>query len=374
MRKTSRLMTQEKSSEENEMENEAKVNDILSVFGLTGKQTALLFSLQKSCALKCADSSKSQEDRERKRMWTDKWSASIKGILAKENQPLIEEIDLIQEFQKELRKSNSKIWFHLIILEAVTFKAYTPLGNTEEDKIYSRLHYDRQIEYIKNIILLTGYGKPEMAEKYLELYEKAEDRAAGKTQKIIINVISVVMVGALCAATASLLAGPIAVFLVGGQFAGLHGAALVSACLAFLGGGAIAAGGAGMAGGAMVLCGGGALLGVAAGGAAVATKETLFSASPELALTLAAKLDVVLREIILNEQKDIKIAQKVLESYKENILALNMRIASLELENEKNEAQIKNLKKAVEYMEKIFRDMNRFTSSFEVGLNEGEVK
>lgn len=356
------------------MENEARIDDILSIFGLTAKQTALLFSLQKSCALKCADSSKSQENRERKRRWTEKWSESIEEILAVENQSLIEEADLIQEFQKELSKSESKIWFQLIILEAVTFKAYTPLGNTEDDKIYSRLHYHRQIEYIKNIILLTGYGKPELAEKYLELYEKAEDKAAGKTQKMIINVISVVMVGALCAATASLLAGPIAVFLVGGQFAGLHGAALVSACLAFLGGGAIAAGGAGMAGGAMVICGGGALLGAAAGSAAVVAKENLFSASPALALTLAAKLDVVLREIILNEQKDIKLAQKVLENYKENILALNTRIASLELENEKNEAQIKNLKKAVEYMEKIFKDMNRFTSSFEVGLHAKEIK
>lgn len=356
------------------MENESKINDILSVFGLTAKQTALLFSLQKSCALKCADSSKSQENMERKRMWTKKWSESIEEILAVENQSLIEEADLIQEFQKELRESGSKIWFQLIILEAVTFKAYTPLGNEEEDKIYSRLHYHSQMEYIKSFILLTGYGNPEMAEKYWKMYERAEDKAAGKTQKIIINAISVVMVGALCAATASLLAGPIAVFLVGGQFAGLHGAALVSACLAFLGGGAIAAGGAGMAGGAMVICGGGALLGAAVGGAAVAGKEALFGTSPALVLTLAAKLDVVLREIILNEQKDIRLAQKVLENYKENILALNTRIASLELENKKNEGQIKNLKKAVEYMEKIFKDMNRFTSSFEVGLNEEKVK
>lgn len=352
------------------MENEFENMDILSAFGLTEKQTALLFSLQKSCALKCAESSKSQEDKERKRAWIQQWSNSLSEVLHTKNASLIKEADLIPEFQKELKESVTKTWFHLIILETVTFKAYTPLGDKTEDKAYSRLHYHSQVEYIKNFIMLVGYGKPEIAENYLNMYEKAKDKAVGKTQKIILNVTSVLLIGALVAATAGAFAGPAAVFLVGGQFAGLHGAALVSACLAFLGGGAIAAGGTGMAGGVMVICGGGALLGMAAGGAAVAGKETLFGSSPELALTLAAKLDVVLREIILNEQKDTLLAQEVLKNYKQNIINLNTQIKSLELENEQNKNNIKNLKKSVEYMEKIFGDMNRFASSFEVGMSE----
>ena len=65
-------------------------------------------------------------------------------------------------------------------------------------------------------------------------------------------------------ATAGALAGPIAVALVGSNFAGLSGAALTSACLAYLGGGAIAAGGAGMLGGTAVIVGGGAALGIGA--------------------------------------------------------------------------------------------------------------
>ena len=54
----------------------------------------------------------------------------------------------------------------------------------------------------------------------------------------------------------------IAVALVGSNFAGLHGAALTSACLAYLGGGAIAVGGLGMAGGTAAIVGGGAVLGL----------------------------------------------------------------------------------------------------------------
>lgn len=114
----------------------------------------------------------------------------------------------MQEFKQELSESAVKTWYHLIILETVTFKAYTPLGDKEEDKSYRKLHYHSQIEYIKNFIMLVGYGKPEIAEHYLKMYEKATDKAVGKTQKMIINVGSVLLVSALAAATAGMLAGP----------------------------------------------------------------------------------------------------------------------------------------------------------------------
>lgn len=78
---------------------------------------------------------------------------------------------------------------------------------------------------------------------------------------------------------------------------------------------------------------------------------------------------MVLREIILNEQRDTRFAQEVLKNYKENIAVLNAQIAALGLEDKKNKTQIKNLKKSVEYMEVLFKDMNRFASSFEVGMN-----
>ena len=77
--------------------------------------------------------------------------------------------------------------------------------------------------------------------------------------------------------TAGMLAGPIAVALVGSNFAGLSGAALTSACLAYLGGGAVAAGGMGMLGGAVAIVGGGALLGAGVGtgiGGAVGASES----------------------------------------------------------------------------------------------------
>ena len=127
-----------------------------------------------------------------------------------------------------------------------------------------------------------------------------------------------------------------------------------------------------MAGGVLVIVGGGALLGGVVGGAALAGQVALFGSSPKFALSLAAKLDVVLREIILNEQKDIKMAQAILNSYKENIVELKSAITKLKLENDNNKTQIKNLEESVTYMENIFKEMNRFTSSFKIGLDHDE--
>ena len=350
------------------MDNNFENMDILSVFGLTEKQTALLFSLQKACVLEDANNSKSEEHKIKKTEWAKKWSKVISKPPEDETQSCIELIDsvnLIQEFKNELDKTATKTWFHLIILESVTFIPYFPLSDDkDESKIYSKLKYKDKVEYIKDFINSVGYGKPEIADIYYKIYKKSVDKATGKTNKTIRNVLIIALAAAITAATAGAFAGKIAVLLVGAKFAGLKGMALVAACLAYIGGGAVAAGGMGMAGGIMVIVGGGVLLGGAAGGAALAGKVALFGSSPKFALSFAAKLDVVLREIILNEQKDIKLAQAILNNYKENIIELKSAITKLKLENDKNKAQIKNLEESVKYMENIFKEMNRFTSSF----------
>jgi len=340
--------------------------EVLNAFGLTSKQTALLFSLQKACANNDMATSKLDKAAPKKE-WIERWSSIVSQPIEEEGLSLINGEDLVQAFERELSQSTSKIWFHLIILEAVTFTAYFQLGN-DNDKKYKKLSYQEQLDFLKIFIAQVGYGKPEIVDRYHKSYKSARNKATGRTKKIIINTLVVLLAAAVIAATAGAAAPKIAVFLVGGKFAGLSGAALISASLAFLGGGAVVAGGAGMAGGVLVIVGGGALLGAAVGGAGIAGKELLFGASPDFALTSAAKLDVVLREIILNEQRDIKLAQAILENYKENIVQLHSQIAKLQLEKERDKAQLKNMKKSLEYMERVFKDMNVFTSSFEIGM------
>ena len=82
-------------------------------------------------------------------------------------------------------------------------------------------------------------------------------------------------------------------------------------------------------------------------------------------LTQAAKLQVVLKEIILNAQKDIIFAQEVLETYKSNITNLSTQIKEQQFQRDKDHKIIKDMEKSLSYMEKAFKDMESFLTDFQ---------
>ena len=97
---------------------------------------------------------------------------------------------------------------------------------------------------------------------YIRRLRRCYDKVLRELTEVQKNALKMLAIAAgvtvAAVLTAGMLAGPIAVALVGSNFAGLSGAALTSACLAYLGGGAVAAGGMGMLGGAVAIVGGGA--------------------------------------------------------------------------------------------------------------------
>jgi hypothetical protein len=348
-------------------------NNVLSMFGLTREQLGILFSIEKLLVEKDIESSKKRKAE--KLMWLNGWSSSILDYLNNDSSekefnfmPLVEIIDKISE-QKS--KSINNTWYYLTILEATLFEPYTALGkNKDDDKTFSKLKYkdDDKINFIKSMVKNSEIMDEMFVDRFKDTYKKSLNEISGKYLKIGLGVVSVIAIAAIAAATAGAGAGPIAVAIFGSQFTGLSGAALTSACLAMAGGGAIAVGGAGMAGGAMAIVGGGALLGTAVGGAAVGATSLFVSSIPQLTLTQAAKLEVVLKEIVINAQEDIKSAQEVLANYKDQIVKLNGELGKLKLSKEKNKDEIKNMKKSIEYMEKAYKDIMVFLSSYEIGI------
>lgn len=176
--------------------------------------------------------------------------------------------------------------------------------------------------------------------------------------------------------TAGAFAPSIAVILVGSNFAGLSGAALTSACLAYLGGGAIAVGGLGMAGGTVVIVGGGAILGMGIGagvGGAVGAAGVL---GKKNTILQSAKLMVSIKEIFLNDEKDVEYSNAVYEQYVQNIMNIEKGLVELRMKadvakgNEKKllKAQIKEAEDSVDAMKIARKSMLKFQSSFEVGL------
>lgn len=181
-------------------------------------------------------------------------------------------------------------------------------------------------------------------------------------------------------ATAGALASPIAVALVGSNFAGLSGAALTSACLAYLGGGAIAAGGLGMAGGTIAIVGGGAILGVGVGAGIGGATGAISLMGKKNTILQSAKLMVSVREVFMNDEKDLEYSKSVYEKYVQNITEIEKGLIELRLKanvadsKEKKElkTKIKSAEESVHAMKIAMKTMNKFISAYEVGMGTTE--
>ena len=171
----------------------------------------------------------------------------------------------------------------------------------------------------------------------------------------------------------------IAVSLVGSNFAGLSGTALTNACLAYLGGGAIAAGGLGMAGGTMAIVGGGAVVGMTAGAGVGGVVGAAALSGKKNTVLQSAKLLVSVREILLNDEKDLEYSNTVYEQYVQNIVEIEKGLVELRLQadmegdgKKKKEIKekIKRAEESVEAMKIARKSMAKFISSFQTGVTQ----
>lgn len=283
----------------------------------------------------------------------------------------------------------NKPWYRLILLESMLFEPYYPLG-MEKDKKGNDVPC-KKYKHLNNPI--NGFKKGEgdhflnkqftgkyCEKEYVKRLRKSYDKRMNELNEVLKTVITSLSITAVIAivavATAGALAGPIAVALVGSNFAGLSGAALTIACLAYLGGGAIAAGGAGMLGGTIAIVGGGAALGLGVGagvGGAVGSAGLL---GKKNTIMQSAKLLTSVREIFLNDEHDIEFSNSVYEQYLQNITEIEKGLVELRLKKdiakgkEKKEIAetIKKAEESVEAMKVARKSMLKYNSSFAEGL------
>lgn len=296
----------------------------------------------------------------------------------------------MDELQRCIAEQNpNKPWYRLILLESMLFEPYYPLG-MEKDKKGNDVPC-KKYKHLNNPI--NGFKKGEgdhflnkqftgkyCEKEYVKRLRKSYDKRMNELNEVLKTVITSLSITAVIAivavATAGALAGPIAVALVGSNFAGLSGAALTSACLAYLGGGAIAAGGAGMLGGTIAIVGGGAALGLGVGagvGGAVGSAGLL---GKKNTIMQSAKLLTSVREIFLNDEHDIEFSNSVYEQYLQNITEIEKGLVELRLKKdvakgkEKKEIAetIKEAEESVEAMKVARKSMLKYNSSFAEGL------
>ena len=350
--------------------------DCMNLFGLNKEQIPILYSME--YLLVKRDIMSNPKNSDKKEQWLEKWTNILNNL--DENEDIIKFVSLeslIGAIKKEASTKDemNNTWLYLIFLEATLFKAYTPLSeDKEEAKEFAHLKYKNDIEYLKILAGKTNIINPDYIKRFKDTYSKSINKITGKVKNVTVVTVSVVAISAIAATISSIFSRQISVSLFGGNYEGLHGAALANACLAFAGGGAVAMGGHGVLGGTAVIAGGGALLGAVVSGACAGVVGALINRSPEFVLTHAARLEVVMKEILLNANHDIVNAQLVMNGLKEKIHELQKELDEIKLAREDDKKALHNLKKSLSYLRKAYGDMRRFESSFEIGYHtDGEL-
>lgn len=202
----------------------------MQIFGLTNSQLKILYSLEKLMVEE--DILLNDKGNIIKQHWLDRWSTNISVSLGSADKSmLLSKTELLKAISQEANQDMNRTWYYLVMLEAALFHAYTPLGESKDaDKQYAKLKYKPQNKLLEEIVKYSGIMEPIYIQRFQKTYQKSMDKLTGKVQKVALGALSVVAVSAIAAATAGVMAGPIAVAMFGSNFVA-HGAALTSACL-----------------------------------------------------------------------------------------------------------------------------------------------
>jgi len=317
--------------------------DVLQKFGLNEEQTLVMFSLQRSLIFADIIAEEKSSISQKKKEWLSVWEKGVNDILREFNVPvtLIKDKYLLEEQCKVVvdKSKNLKTPLYLILLELSLFDPYFPLGDLSW-KFYEKVSYSsKKVEpHLKEISSWLDINY-EYINRYKKTFKKSVKSLSGFYKKMLIGAGAGTLLLAITAGFAAPYIGALA------APAGLFGGAAVNAGLAALGGGAVAAGGLGMAGGTAVIVGGGSIFGAMSGSAIGAA----LGKSSDFALLESAKLEVVMKEIVLLAQKDTRFAQEMINEQKKIIINLERELSELKFNDNENKEQIKILAKSIEF-------------------------
>lgn len=335
---------------------ERRSSNMMEEFGLNLDETRLMFSLQYFLTLK--DICNTRDRKNIKKQWLQSFQNATELFLSNQAQQqqqsnfdchLITDTETLLNRVRQMNETpGSQLTKLLILLEVTLFVPYYPLQSSQDSQ-YKHLklaNSDLRNKYCQSLAKAMGLS-PDCIQRFQDNYKKAMEGISGQWT----NLLGGGLVGGLLLVVATAFFTPaIAALLAPILAPGLSGAAAVSAVLAALGGGAIAAGGFGMAGGFAVLVAGGAIL----GGGAGAGMGSLLARSPDAALTQAAKLEVVMKELVY-VQKDIRKAQEIIKEQRQAIRSLEDKLDEFLVDKKNNKEEIENLKKAIKYLQEALK-------------------
>lgn len=344
-------------------------------FKLNFNQLKILFSLQYLIVKEDLDKSKGPK-RFVKRQWLQSWAASMHDYLGAidpdHTRTLYSKNEIKHAVTKELTSQpNNKTWYPVVILEATLFIPYTVLRrNKVDDKAYGKLKFTRQTNYVKKILGEREILRADDIDQFEKAYKKVLFDLDGGRIKRISHTRAVLAMTSLAAKLAAMGAEKPRTAIIETEVDQLKGPALMSAYLAAAGGGAVAIKESGMTPDAAAIVGGGVLLGLEVGEKDAGPINYLIASSPDFILVQAARLEVVVKEIILNKQNRGMLARDILGDYEEEIKKLKDYIQDLSLKGggRLRRNNIKELEKSLEYMQKAYMNMSLYTSYYNIGM------
>ena len=369
-------------------------------FGINEEQIVILYNLEYYKTLHDIESTKilfgNEKIRQLKIEWLKEWKAYMTNgfpSFMKNAKAKLVWYSLEELHERISMNDVSKPWFRLALLEAMLFTPYFPLSvetNKKGNKIpsekysalsmpiagYNKINSDKYLDDV--------FAKVYQLDGYVKRLRKCYDKVCRELNEVLKTALTsfaiTTSIAVITIATVGAFAPTIAVALVGSNFAGLSGVALTNASLAYFGGGAVAAGGLGMTGGTIAIVGGGAILGGSIGVGVGGTEGAISLMGKKYVILQSAKLIVSVREVFLNDEKDVKYSNTVYKKYVQNICDIEKGLVELRLkakvadskEKKKLTAEIKSIQESLKVMKIAMRSLKKFISSYEVGLGTSE--
>ena len=250
--------------------------------------------------------------------------------------------------------------YGIILLELVAFDPYYPYEPKDLEKYKSIGFSKKKVSdrFLRECTAVTKAEYRELEKAYLRALSELKESTKKKTTIAIATILLTVMTGG----AAWYFAPEIAVFLAGGAFAGLHGAALTSASLAMIGGGALAVGGLGMAGGTAIITGGGALI-CAAGLSASLSLALAMSTSKVFTLKECAKIIVLCRRIFDKNKDNTRVVDEIKKSLLRNISIVMSSIEEIKedkkIDDKKRKSLIRNSVDSSNYLLRCYKLLSK---------------
>ncbi len=352
-------------------------------FGLTLEETEILFNIEYYKTMHDIESTKLGPIKTKKSTWLKKWKGYINDGFPKFMNKKDAKFNWysLGELNKKIQECNpNKTWFRLVLLEAMLFVPYFPLETKTKKNGTIIPNKDLTIDNP-----ITGYNQ-KSGDKYLDDEFSKQylfaDYVTSRLRKCYNNCLNRLKSTlkdkslSIAIALGKTLFGIIGFVLssayIKSHFPGLNGAAIISTFLAFSGGGVVATGGNDTTEEIKVIASGSLVLGIGGQTDASEIVGSISHIGKDTISLQSIKLVIAVKEIFLNDEKDIMYSKSIYDKYVRSIDIVKKSIKDLERqidvanEDRKKELnrQINEAKKAVKAMNSTKEFMDECISSY----------